>query len=68
MWASFWAHTYITCTFFTKFAYNEYIEPYYLSHVVSKIFASAPLRVSLTQFYIFFNIYLPCFNSTIIIF
>jgi hypothetical protein len=31
---------YFTCTFFTKFIYNEYIEPYFLSHVVSKIFAS----------------------------
>jgi hypothetical protein len=25
---------YFTCTFFTKFAYNEYIGPYFLSHVV----------------------------------
>ena len=33
---------YITCNFFTKFTYNEYIGPYFLSHVVSKIFASAP--------------------------
>jgi hypothetical protein len=36
---------YITCTFFTKFTYNEYIGPYFLSHVVSKTFASAPPRV-----------------------
>jgi hypothetical protein len=27
---------------FTKFIYNEYIRPYFLSHVVSTIFASAP--------------------------
>ena len=33
---------YFTCTFFTKFIYNEYIGPYFLSHVVSKIFASEP--------------------------
>jgi hypothetical protein len=25
---------YFTCTFFTKFTYNEYIGPYFLSHVV----------------------------------
>jgi hypothetical protein len=25
---------YFTCKFFTKFTYNEYIEPYFLSHVV----------------------------------
>jgi hypothetical protein len=25
---------YFTCTMFTKFTYNEYIGPYYLSHVV----------------------------------
>jgi hypothetical protein len=25
---------YFTCTFFTKFTYNEYIGPYVLSHVV----------------------------------
>jgi hypothetical protein len=25
---------YCTCTFFTKFTYNEYIGPYFLSHVV----------------------------------
>jgi hypothetical protein len=25
---------YFTCTFFTKFIYNEYIGPYFLSHVV----------------------------------
>jgi hypothetical protein len=31
---------YFTCTFFTAFIYNEYIGPYFLSHVVSKIFAS----------------------------
>jgi hypothetical protein len=24
---------YFTCTFFTKFTYNEYIGPYFLSHV-----------------------------------
>jgi hypothetical protein len=29
-----------TCTFFTKFTYIEYIGPYFLSHVVSKVFAS----------------------------
>jgi hypothetical protein len=28
---------YFTCTFFTKFIYNEYIESYFLSHVVLKI-------------------------------
>ena len=27
---------YFTCTFFTKFIYNECIEPYFLSHVVLK--------------------------------
>ena len=27
---------------FSEFTYNEYIGPYFLSHVVSKIFASAP--------------------------
>ena len=27
---------------FIKFIYNEYTGPYFLSHVVSKIFASAP--------------------------
>ena len=32
---------YITCTFFTKFTYNEYIGPYVLLHVVSRLFASA---------------------------
>jgi hypothetical protein len=25
---------YFICTFFTKFTYNEYIGPYFLSHVV----------------------------------
>jgi hypothetical protein len=25
---------YFTCKFFTKFTYNEYIGPYFLSHVV----------------------------------
>jgi hypothetical protein len=25
---------YFTCNFFTKFTYNEYIGPYFLSHVV----------------------------------
>jgi hypothetical protein len=25
---------YFTCTFFTKFTYNEYIGPYFLLHVV----------------------------------
>jgi hypothetical protein len=25
---------YFTCTLFTKFTYNEYIRPYFLSHVV----------------------------------
>jgi len=33
---------YFTCTFFTKFIYNEYIGPYILSHFVSKCFASEP--------------------------
>ena len=28
--------------FFSKIIYNEYIEPYILSHVVSKFFSSAP--------------------------
>ena len=32
----------ITCTFFTKFIYNEYIGTFFLSHVVSKKIASAP--------------------------
>jgi hypothetical protein len=27
---------------FTKFTYNEYIGPYFLLHVVSRIFASEP--------------------------
>ena len=27
---------------FIKFIYNEYTRPYFLSHVVSKIFTSAP--------------------------
>jgi len=27
---------------FAKFIYNEYIRPYFLSHIVSTIFASAP--------------------------
>jgi hypothetical protein len=36
---------YFTCTFFTIFIYNEYIGPYLLSHIVSKIFASEPLEV-----------------------
>jgi len=31
---------YFTCTFFTKFTYNEYIGPYFLSHVVLRFFAS----------------------------
>jgi hypothetical protein len=31
---------YFTCTFFTKFTYNEYIGPYFLSHVVLQFFAS----------------------------
>jgi hypothetical protein len=31
---------YIICTFFAKFICNEYIRPYFLSHVVSTIFAS----------------------------
>jgi hypothetical protein len=26
--------SYFTCNFFTKFTYNEYIGPYFLSHVV----------------------------------
>jgi hypothetical protein len=34
---SFWFLSYFTCTFFTKFIYNEYIGPYSLSHVVLKI-------------------------------
>ena len=33
---------YIICTFFAKFIYNEYIRPYFLSHVVSTIFVSDP--------------------------
>jgi hypothetical protein len=33
---------YFTCTFSTKFIYNEYIRPYFLSHVVSKKFANEP--------------------------
>jgi len=37
---------YFTCTFFSKFIYNEYIGPYFLSHVVSKIFASEPPEVA----------------------
>jgi hypothetical protein len=28
---------YSTCTFFTKFTYNEYIGPYFLSHVASDL-------------------------------
>jgi hypothetical protein len=32
---------YIICNFFVKFIYNEYSRPYFLSHVVSTIFASA---------------------------
>ena len=32
----------ITCTFFTKFTYNEYIKPYFLSHIVSNFFAPPP--------------------------
>jgi hypothetical protein len=31
---------FFTCTFFSKFIYNEYIGPCFLSHDVSKIFAS----------------------------
>jgi hypothetical protein len=31
---------YFTCIFFTKFTYNEYIGPYFLSHVVLRFFAS----------------------------
>jgi hypothetical protein len=31
---------YFTCTIFTKFTYNEYIGPYFLSHVVLRFFAS----------------------------
>ena len=31
---------YIICTFFVKFIHNEYIRPYFLSHVVSMIFTS----------------------------
>ena len=34
--------SYITCTFFTNFIYNEYIGLYFLSHVVSNFFANAP--------------------------
>ena len=33
---------YIVCTFFAKFIYNEYTEAYFLSHVVSTIFAVPP--------------------------
>ena len=32
--------------FFLEFIYNEYFVPYYSSHVVSNIFASAPPRPS----------------------
>jgi hypothetical protein len=32
--------SYFTCTFLTKFTYNEYIGPYFLSHVVLRFFAS----------------------------
>jgi hypothetical protein len=38
---------YFTCTIFTKFIYNEYIGPYFLSHVVFKIFASEPPKPNL---------------------
>jgi hypothetical protein len=38
---------YFTCTFFTKFIYNEYIGPYFLSHIVSKFFASEPPESSI---------------------
>ena len=38
---------YFTCTFFTKFIYNEYIGPYILSHIVSKKFASEPPESSI---------------------
>ena len=33
---------YIICVFFAKFIYNEYIKPYFLSHVVFTIFANTP--------------------------
>jgi hypothetical protein len=33
---------YFTCTFFIKSIYNEYIGPYFLSHIVSKIFTNEP--------------------------
>ena len=31
---------YIICPFFAKFIHYEYIEPHYLLHIVSTIFAS----------------------------
>ena len=39
---------YIACTLFNKFTYNEYIEPNFLLHVVSKKYSSAPLQLGLT--------------------
>ena len=38
---------YYTCTFFTKFIYNEYIRPYFLSHVVLKFLTVDSLRKKL---------------------
>jgi hypothetical protein len=35
---------YFTCTFFTKFTYNEYIGPYFLSHVVLRFSSVNSLR------------------------
>ena len=59
---------YIICTFATKFNYNEYFRPYFLSHVVSTIFTSdpppqvlkTPYHVMLWDYiyiYIFFHTY-----------
>ena len=36
-------------SFFAKFIYNEYIRPYFLTHVVFTVFASDPLKSHTSQ-------------------
>ena len=41
---------YFTCTFFTKFIYNEYIGPYFLSHVVLRFSPSELPKLAIYHF------------------
>ena len=48
---------YFTCTFFTKFTYNEYIGPYFLSHVVLWFLPVIPPSVGVIHVYFPFELH-----------